>query len=267
MTLDGKTAIVTGAASSGGIGFAVAKMFAESGALVVLTDVNEAQVAARGAELTAAGHSVLALRHDVCLEDDWVDVVTRTMEQFGRIDVLVNNAGVAMVGSLEAMTLGQWNRQQAVNATSVFLGSKFVAPKMRESAGGGSIINVSSVSGISCSANTAAYAASKGSVRLFSKAAAIELAPGGIRVNSIHPGVIVTDLHRSEVSVRPGVDESLCRAIPLGRLGQPSDVAAVATFLASDGAQYITGSEIVVDGGVIAQQFPPSVVEVGLPDE
>ena len=260
--LDGKIALVTGAAR--GLGEAISKSFIEQGAEVLLTDMNEEQVAetARG-----LGNKASFLRHDVTSEDDWKAAIAAVKETFGGLDVLVNNAGIAGGGRLEETTLEEWRQITAVNMDGVFLGHKYAAPLIRERAdkweGGGSIINLSSVAGLIGLPGAHAYCASKGAVRLLTKSAALEYAGAGenIRVNSIHPAFIDTPMAAQMVQgihdngLAQNLDEA--RALlemmhPIGRLGEPKDIASAATFLASDESSFMTGSEFVVDGGLAA---------------
>jgi cyclopentanol dehydrogenase len=243
--LQGAVALITGAA--GGIGSATARRFSAEGADVVLTDIRAADCAAVADEVGG-----LALEHDVTSDASWAAVVAAALERFGRLTVLVNNAGVADTSGILDQTLELWDRVIAINQTGVMLGMRHAAPPMRE-AGGGSIINLSSVHGLvgrpAGPKSAAAYTASKGAVRLITKSAAGEFAPHGIRVNSVHPGYI--DVRMVGVEHTPERDLAL-KLTALGRFGQPEEIAAAITFLASSEASYVTGSELVVDGGYTA---------------
>lgn len=250
--LNGKVALVTGAASAMGLGFATARMLGRAGAIVVLTDIAGDEVAARAAELQAEGVNAIAHRHDVTSADDWGMVVGDTIKQFGRLDILVNNAGIAMLHRIEVLDLPQWQRQIDINLTSIFLGCKPAIAQMRAQ-GGGSIINLSSIAGLVGIPGASAYAASKGGVRLVTKSLALECAGEGIRINSVHPGVIWTEMQQVAIRDNPAQYDIINASIPMQKMGEPDDIAAMITFLASDQAKYITGAEFVVDGGVTAQ--------------
>ncbi len=264
--LDGRVALVTGAAR--GLGAAIAERLAGAGAAVVLTDILEEAGEAGASRIAAAGGTSLFLRHDVTSESDWDAAIAAVVERFGGLDVLVNNAGIILMKGTEETTLAEWRRLAAINLDGVFLGTRAAIGAMKARAqaspAGGSIVNLSSTAGITGAAIAPAYSMTKGGVRLFSKATALEFARLGyrVRVNSVHPGLTETDMGSAVIDgvVRLGIaadlDESrksLTARCPLGRLGQPSDVAAAVLFLASDESAYITGSEIVVDGGFTAQ--------------
>ena len=246
----GKTALVTGAAS--GLGAETARRFAAEGANVMLTDRNSA-----GAEVAAAiGDTATFILHDVTSEADWVAAVTATTARFGGLDILVNNAGVAG-SSLDLLThsLDDWRRILSINLDGVFLGLRHCGPVMAAH-GGGSVINLSSILGKVGMAGAAAYCASKGGVVMLTKAAALEWAPLGIRVNSVHPGFIDTPmvagaLHASENGNE--MRDMLIAAHPMARFGIPREIADAILFLASDEASFMTGAELVVDGGYTAQ--------------
>ena len=245
--LDGKVAIITGASS--GMGAAEARLLAREGAKVVLADIQDGPGEALAGEI---GDDARYMRLDVTLEVDWERVVAATVSLYGKLDVLVNNAGIGgEPGRLEDHTEVGWDRVIAVNATGVFLGTKQAIPAMRE-AGGGSIINISSIYGLVGAAGGAAYSASKGAVRIFSKSAAIQYAKEGIRVNSLHPGFIDTPQSAAIVHDPEGRAE-LLRRTPAGRIGTPEDIAWGVLYLASDESSYVTGTELVMDGGVTAQ--------------
>lgn len=251
--IDGKVAIVTGAASNPGLGWTTALTLAREGARVVVTDIDEAGVEACGSAIRAAGGEAVSLRHDVTSEDDWQAVIARTRESFSRLDVLVNNAGIAVLKTMEEMTLADWHRQIEVNLTSVFLGCKYAMAAMRET-GGGSIVNLSSVAGLVGIPTCVAYGAAKGGVRIMSKSIALEGAAHGIRCNSVHPGVIWTNMQAQAAGAS---DPSEVRAdparVPLGRVGHPQDIASCVLYLASDEAGYVTGAEFTVDAGMTCQ--------------
>ncbi len=250
--LDGKVAIVTGAAS--GMGAEEARLFAAEGARVVIADVSDAAGEALAKEIGAA--AVFA-HLDVAQEAEWQRLVADTARRFGRLDVLVNNAGTVHAAPLEQMSLAQWNRVIAVNQTGVFLGIKHAVAPM-EAAGGGSIVNISSIDGMVGMNSVIGYVASKFAVRGMTKAAALELAGRGIRVNSIHPGYIDTPMANPVEEPRPTtLERYAARRVPLGRMARPREVANLALFLASDESSYCTGSEFVVDGGVIAGENVP----------
>ncbi|NBM14205.1 glucose 1-dehydrogenase [Streptomyces sp. GC420] len=246
--LDGKVAIITGAAR--GQGAAEARLFAAEGASLVITDIREDALRAVEKELQDTGAAVVAVPHDVTDEAAWGDTVNRAIQEFGRVDILVNNAGILSMAGVEETSREQWDRIVAVNQTGVWLGMKYAVPAMRRS-GGGSIVNVSSIYGLIGSGAAAAYQATKGAVRLLTKTAAIQYAPEGIRINSLHPGVIDTGMVEEEVpaAFRP----ALVTATPLGRMGKPEEIAYGALFLASEESSFATGSELVLDGGYTSQ--------------
>ena len=236
MEMDGKTVIVTG--GSRGIGASCVRALHEAGASVVVADV----LAEEGAELVAElGGRARFAELDVTDEDAWARVVTEVADDFGAVDALVNNAGIANAAPLEHFTLEKWNAVIGVNLTGTFLGCRAVAPFMKD-AGRGAIVNVSSVEGLRGSARLHGYTASKFGVRGLTKSIAVELGPFGIRANSIHPGFIGTDM-----TVRIDPDSLV---IPLDRPGAPGDLAGAVVFLASDASAYVTGAELVVDGGM-----------------
>jgi NAD(P)-dependent dehydrogenase (short-subunit alcohol dehydrogenase family) len=246
MRLKDKVAIVTGAAS--GMGAATARIFAREGAFVVLTDISEADGQRVAREI---GNRAQFIRHDVSKEADWAKVVAETVRAHGRIDILVNNAGVS--GSdPDRFSLKTWDEQMEINAKGVFLGMRAVIPEMQK-ARKGSIVNISSISGIAGQSFVhMGYNAAKGAVRTMTKAAAVQFGRDNIRVNSVHPGVM-PPMKTSKLSADPEVRARVLKAIPMGRFGEVDEVANTNLFLASDEASYITGAEIVVDGGFIAQ--------------
>ena len=256
--VSGKIALVTGGAS--GIGRGCAEVLAREGATVVVTDVQQALGKDCVATIEAAGGTAIFLPHDVTSEDVWIDVIAQVKDRFGRLDILVNNAGIGLSGPVTEMSLADWRRQQAINVEGVFLGCKHALPLMR-AGGGGSIINISSVAGLTAAPNLAAYSATKGAVRLFSKSVAMECAAlkDGVRVNSVHPGIIETPIWDSISGGMPGganridLDAVTQVATPLGFKGLPEDIALGVLYLASDDSRYVTGSELVIDGGMVAR--------------
>jgi len=242
--LDGKVAIVTGGAR--GQGAAEARLFASEGATVVVTDVLTGEGEAVATEIQG-----LFLAHDVSSETAWQETVQRTLDAYGRIDVLVNNAGIFRRARLLATTLADYRRVIDVNQVGVFLGMQAVAPTMIAQRSG-AIVNISSIAGFLGAAGAFAYGASKWAVRGMTKAAGIELAKHGVRVNSIHPGMIDTEMMTEVTGGDAERFERIERTVPLRRVAAPEEVAKLALFLASDESAYCTASEFVVDGGVIA---------------
>lgn len=257
--VEGKVALVTGGAS--GIGRGCAERLAQEGAVIVVTDLQDEKGAATAAAIEGLGGKASYLHHDVTSEDAWIEVVAAIRQKHGRLDILVNNAGIGIGGSVLTMTLADFQKQTAVNLDGVFLGTKHSVPLMREG-GGGSIINISSVAGLKGSAILAGYCATKGGVRLFTKAVALECAAAkdGIRVNSVHPGIIETPIWDTIVGTgEPGdnarpprgaaLDAISAEGVPLGVKGYPEDIANGVLWLASDESRYVTGAELVIDGG------------------
>ncbi len=250
MRLEGKVAIISGGAR--GMGAAEAKLFAREGAKVIICDVLEDEGRQTEAEINEVGGDAVFVKPDVTSQDEWENAVNTAIERFGKLDILVNNAGIIVQSTIEDMTVELWDKVMDVNAKGVFLGTKTAIPHMKE-AGGGSIVNISSISGIVGQDNVnAGYNASKGAVRIFTKAAAVQYAKENIRVNSIHPGPIATPM-TAEGRADPERVALTAERTPLGRYGEPEEVANAVLFLASDEASYVTGSEIVVDGGYTAQ--------------
>ncbi|MBV8703098.1 MAG: glucose 1-dehydrogenase [Acetobacteraceae bacterium] len=246
--LEGKAAIVTGGAS--GIGAACARTMAREGARVLITDLDPA------GEGLAGEIGGLFLRHDVTDEAGWPGVIQAAEERFGGLHVMVANAGIGVMATIVEMSLADWRRQMAVNVDGVFLSVKHAIPAM-ERAGGGSIIIMSSVAGLRGSAGLAGYSATKGAVRLFAKSAALECAQAGnrVRVNSVHPGVIDTPIwDKLPTGGNAKFDPNAIAAeqVPIGEAGQPEDIANGVLYLASDAARHVTGSELVIDGGMTA---------------
>ena len=249
----GKVALVTGAAM--GLGAETARRLAQEGARVMLTDLDEAAGDAVAAEIVAAGGNAAFLRHDVAQESDWEAVIAATVARFGGLQVLVNNAGISG-GTLPLLehSLEDWRRVMSVNLDGVFLGLRHGGPAIAAS-GGGSIINLSSILGKVGLPNAAAYCASKGGVLLLTKAAALEWAPLGLRVNSVHPGFIETPMVTAAMRNAENGNEmrdQLISAHALGRFGAPREIADAILFLASDESSFMTGAELVVDGGYTA---------------
>ena len=249
--LSGKTAFVTGAAS--GLGRAIAHRFAAEGARVALADTDEASGRAVAAEIGAPG---LFLAHDVTSEAAWIRNLLAAVAAFGRLDILVNNAGIGPVGNIEKTSLEEWRRVHRVNLDGVFLGCKHGIPHLR-AAGGGAIINMSSVAGLMGTPTLCAYGSSKAAVRQLTKSVALHCAARGdsIRCNSIHPAFTATPMVERMVAGSRAPAETrraLAAQIPLGRLGEAEEVAALALYLASDESRFVTGAEFVIDGGITA---------------
>jgi NAD(P)-dependent dehydrogenase (short-subunit alcohol dehydrogenase family) len=247
--LEGKVALISGGAR--GQGAVEARMFAEEGASVVIGDILDEQGRQTEAELQELGYNVTYVHLDVTSESDWDAAVQAAVSSYGKLDVLLNNAGILIRKNIEETTEADWDRIFAVNAKGVFLGTKAAIPAMRE-AGGGSIINISSTAGLVGSPNgSASYTATKGAVRLFTKSTAIQHAGEGIRCNSIHPGPIETDMIADTLNDPANMALRMQR-LPLGRVGKPSEIAYGAIYLASNESSFVTGSEVVIDGGTTA---------------
>jgi meso-butanediol dehydrogenase / (S,S)-butanediol dehydrogenase / diacetyl reductase len=249
--LDGKIALITGAAS--GIGWVTAEQFAAEGAIVILADRAADKLAQRGDQLSERGARHRAMALDVTSEAEWMRVMRDIEREFGRLDVLVNNAGIGYFRSIVETSFEEWRNILSVNLDSVFLGTKHALSLLTRS-GKGSIVNMSSIRGQVAGPNVAAYSASKAGVRLFTKSTAIECAAAGngVRANSVHPGVIETPMSAQALEDSAKLAKSIER-IPVGRLGKPAEIAAAIVFLASDESSYMTGSEITIDGGYTAQ--------------
>jgi NAD(P)-dependent dehydrogenase (short-subunit alcohol dehydrogenase family) len=258
--VDGKVAIVTGGAS--GIGAACARTLAREGAKVVVTDLDDAGGQAIVEAIGSAGGDALFLHQEVSLEESWPGVIEAAERRFGHLDVMVANASIGILCKAIEMSLADWRRQTAVNLDGVFLSVKYAVPAMQR-AGGGSIVVMSSVAGLRGSAGLAGYCATKGGVRLFAKAVAMECAAAGdgIRINTVHPGVIDTPIWTkipaSAESNAPIDPNEVARAgVPLGKAGQAQDIANGVLFLASDASSYMTGAELVIDGGMTGGARP-----------
>jgi NAD(P)-dependent dehydrogenase (short-subunit alcohol dehydrogenase family) len=253
--LDGRVALVTGGGS--GIGAAACRALAKEGAAVAVTDLSPEAALAVADSIAAAGGRAKAFAHDVTLPEDWERVVDEVEAAFGRLDILVNNAGMTTVGNeLMSHSLENWRRTLSVNLDGVFYGHRYAGPLILKGGRGGSVINISSIMGKIATPGAAAYCASKGAVLMLTKAAALEWAPLGIRVNSVHPGYVETPLVQNilrEVENGNEVRETLVLQHALGRLAEPAEIANAIVFLASDESSFMTGSEMVVDGGYTAR--------------
>ena len=263
--LAGKVALVTGGAS--GIGRATSLLLAREGAAVAVTDLQDAAGRECVAEIAGAGGRAIFIHHDVASEDDWRAAIAHTSEAFGRLDVLVNNAGIAIAGLITEVSLADWRRQQAVNLDGVFLGFKPALPLMR-AGGGGSVVCIASTAALVGSSNLVSYSATKGGVRALAKSMAMQCAglKDGVRVNSIYPGIIGTPIYGTMEGAPqhgPGgantkhlsrdPDALATMFVPLGTKGAPEDIAAGVLYLASDDSRYVTGAELVIDGGMVAR--------------
>ena len=256
MRVEGKVALLTGAAAAVkgelmGFGGASAHLLIQEGAKVVLTDVRDELGERAAAQLRADGARARYMHLDVTSQQNWVEVVDAVMAEFGRLDILFNNAGVSHPGKVEDITEEMWDRELAVHAKGIFLGTKTAIPAMRRG-GGGSIINTSSIMGIVGSPTSPAYSAGKGAISTFTKSAALQYAKENIRINSVHPGYADTPLTTTRFS-DPTVREDLLRRTPMGRLGTAQDIAYGVLFLASDESAFMTGAQLVMDGGATAQ--------------
>ena len=249
MRLEGKVALISGGAR--GQGATEGQLFVDEGAKVVLADILDAEGEATAAQIRENGGEASYVHLDVASEDDWQAAIEFTLQTYGRIDILINNAAIYRRTPIVDTDLEEWRQIMEINSTGVFLGTKHAIPAMRRS-GGGSIVNISSTAGLVGSARGSAYGASKGSVRLFTKYTAIQHATENIRANSIHPGPIDTEMIADNIGTPEGRAESEAR-VPLRRIGTVMDVAYGALFLASDESSYMTGAELVIDGGVTAR--------------
>ncbi len=248
MRVAGKVALISGGA--GGIGAATAKLLAKEGAAVVIADLLEDEGRAAEAQIAESGGRALFVHLDVTSEESWRNAVQAAVSSFGKLDILVNNAGVSHRSGVEETTSEAWDKVMDVNVKGVFLGTQAAIPEMRK-AGGGSIINISSIYGLVGSGGSAAYHASKGAVRIFNKSTAIQYASENIRANSVHPGFIDTPMTRAHHD-NPNIHKERVAKTPIGRMGQPEDIAAGILYLASDESSFVTGAELVIDGGMTA---------------
>jgi NAD(P)-dependent dehydrogenase (short-subunit alcohol dehydrogenase family) len=248
MRLKDKVAIITGAAA--GMGAATARLFAREGAKLMLTDIDDTDGPAVAADIVRMNGVARFEKHDVSSDADWQRIANATLAAYGRIDILINNAGVS--GSIpDKLDIDMWDRQFAINARGNFLGIRAVVPIMQKQQSG-AIVNISSISGVVGQAYVhMAYNAAKGAVRTMTKAAAVQYAPDNVRVNSVHPG-IMPPMRTSKLTADPTVREKMIRAVPMRREGRIEEVAYANLFLASDEASYITGVELMVDGGYTA---------------
>ena len=250
MRLEGKVALISGGAR--GQGAVEAKLFASEGAgSVVIGDILDDAGRQVEAEIAESGGNATYVHLDVTSESQWNDAVSAAVERYGKLDILVNNAGILIRAGVEDTTGEDWDRIMDINGKGVFLGTKAAIPAMRE-AGGGSIINISSIAGMQGSPGASAYSATKGAVRILTKSTAVQYAKEGIRCNSVHPGLIYTDMTRDTLDTPEGEREWRSR-VPMGHIGVAEDVAKGVLFLASDESSYMTGSELVIDGGITAQ--------------
>ena len=248
MRLRGKVCLISGGAI--GIGSAQTRLFATEGARVAIGDILETESQSLAWEITEAGGECIFVKLDVTREEDWELAVQTAVKRFGKLDVLVNNAGVYQRATVEDTTADGWDRVMEVNAKGAFLGTKAVIPAMR-AAGGGSIVNMSSIAGLIGTKSSTAYNASKGAVRLLTKSTALQYAREGIRANSVHPGPVTTDMLSQLFPTAEERQDRLAK-VPLRRFGTPEDVAQAVLFLASDESSFMTGSELVIDGGTTA---------------
>jgi NAD(P)-dependent dehydrogenase (short-subunit alcohol dehydrogenase family) len=251
-----KVALITGGAL--GLGKCAAQLLAQEGAKIVVTDVHDDEGQAVAAGICAAGGVAKYFHHDVALEADWAKVMEETLSAFGRLDVVVNNAGIGPTGTIENTSFADYRKLMSINLDGVFLGTQYAIAAMKKSNSRGSIINLSSIEGLVGDPNLAAYNASKGGVRLLSKSAALHCAKTGtgIRVNTIHPGYILTPMVQTIIDNSPdpvAAKAALVDLHPVGHLGAPNDIGWGVVYLASDEAKFITGSELVIDGGYTAQ--------------
>ncbi len=260
--LQGKAAIVTGGAS--GIGEACSETLAREGASVLITDIDDLRGKDVVARIAKAGGKAHYVNHDVRDEAAWPGIVAEAEKRFGRLDIMVANAGVGIMSPIATMTLADWQKQQAINLDGVFLSIKHAIPALKKQ-GGGSIVLMSSVAGLRGAPGLAAYSATKGGVRLLAKSVALEHAEDNIRCNSVHPGIIATPIwekiptgatgNRSNAPIDPR--ERAAMSVPLPRVGEAQDIANGVLFLCTDAANYVTGQELVIDGGMTAGGRPP----------
>ena len=247
--LSGKVALISG--GSRGQGEAEAKLFSSEGAKVVLGDILDSEGLDVTSEINESGGEALYVHLDVTSKDDWGSAVKQTLENFGGLDILVNNAGISQRKLVHETTVDEWDRVQDINSKGVFLGTKAVIPAMR-AGGGGSIVNISSIAGIVGLTSSASYSASKGAVRLLTKSTAVQYGPERIRCNSVHPGFIDTEMNRAWLEDEEIRAERL-KMTPLNMFANSHDVALAVLYLSSDESRYVTGAELVIDGGIIAK--------------
>ena len=247
--LSGKVALISG--GSRGQGEAEAKLFSSEGAKVVLGDILDSEGLAVTSEINESGGEAFYVHLDVTSKDDWGSAVKQTLENFGGLDILVNNAGISQRKLVHETTVDEWDRVQDINSKGVFLGTKAVIPAMR-AGGGGSIVNISSIAGIVGLTSSASYSASKGAVRLLTKSTAVQYGPERIRCNSVHPGFIDTEMNRAWLEDEEIRAERL-KMTPLNMFANSHDVALAVLYLSSDESRYVTGAELVIDGGIIAK--------------
>ncbi|MCR8642749.1 glucose 1-dehydrogenase [Paenibacillus sp. N1-5-1-14] len=247
--LQGKVAIITGAAM--GQGAAEAKLFAQEGAKVVATDLQEDKLQAVVAEIQAAGGEAIAVKHNVTSEEDWIQVVESAVQAFGKVDILVNNAGILVFHDMESMPVSDLDKILNINVKGTLLGMKHVIPQMKQ-VGGGSIVNIASAAAIVSTGTSPSYSASKGAVRAASKEVAVSYGKDNIRVNSVYPGTIVTPMIEG-VMADPSIKGMVEASTPMRRVGRPEEIAYGVLFLASDEASFVTGAELVIDGGWTSQ--------------
>lgn len=256
MRLRGKVALISGAATgiegqTMGFGGASARLFVREGAKVVLADINDNQGKTTTAQICEDGGDAIFVRLDVTSAKDWIDAIRTTISQFGQLNILVNSAGNTVRTTVEETTEEVWAQQMDVHAKGTFLGTKYAIPEMQKS-GGGSIVNVSSIAGLVGFSSSTAYQAAKGAIRVFTKSAAIQYAKYGIRVNTVFPGFALTPM--TEAAFQPGeAFDSRMESVPMGRLATPDEIANGILYLASDEASFVTGSDLVIDGGMTAQ--------------
>ncbi|MGC2414766.1 MAG: glucose 1-dehydrogenase [Stellaceae bacterium] len=249
MRLDGKVALITGGAS--GMGASMARIFAGEGAKIVVADMLEEEGKKLVGEITHANGAAIFQKLDVTSEAEWQAAIAATLAAFGKLDILVNDAGISGSAVDDLFDTAAWERLMAVNATGTFLGMKFAIPAMQK-AGGGSIVNISSISGVTGQRGIhVGYNASKGAIRTLTKAAAVQHGRDNIRVNSVHPG-LMPPMRTSGRTADPAVRAKMLEGVPLRRAGRVEEVANAVLFLASDEASYITGTELYVDGGFLA---------------
>lgn len=254
MKLIKQTAIITGAGA--GIGRATALLFAQEGAGVMVTDINAEKGQLTADEINAQGGKAIFVRHDISREKDWHNVVEKSLEEFGSIDILFNNAGMFLIKPLIDTTLEEWNRLMGVNVAGAFLGMKYVIPVMQRQ-GKGVIINNSSTAGLIGSKGVALYGTTKAAIRSLTKHAALEYAPNNIRINSIFPGFVNTKMIAYRAEIDKTNQEQQRSTVPLARIAEPEDIAKTALFLASDDSSYLAGAEIIIDGGKSLGQNRP----------